>query len=71
MRFRKEYIEALELLGRAFDEMARAGFERPILVGGGAVEFYTAGGVVSGDFDIVTPTSGELDLAFLKRMAGR
>jgi hypothetical protein len=34
--------------------MARKGYERPVLVGGGAVEFHTGGAVVSGDFDFVT-----------------
>jgi hypothetical protein len=52
--FRREYVEALALLARACDDLARHGYKRPVLVGGGAVEFHTGGSVVSGDFDFVT-----------------
>ena len=51
--FRPAFIEALSLLARACDEVAAKGFERPILVGGAAVEFHTGSAVVSGDFDFV------------------
>src|SRR6266704_3070912 len=54
MAFRKEFVDALTLLAVAFDRVVEQGYERPILVGGGAVEFYTGGAVVSGDFDVVT-----------------
>jgi hypothetical protein len=36
--FRKEFIQALELLARAFERVVQAGYPRPILVGGAAVE---------------------------------
>jgi hypothetical protein len=49
--FRPEYVEALILLAMACDDVARAGYERPMLVGGAAVEFHTGGSVTSGDFD--------------------
>jgi len=51
---RQEFIEAFELLGAAFDRVVEQGFKRPVLVGGGAVEYYTGGAVVSGDFDVVS-----------------
>lgn len=57
--YRPEYLEALQLLAEAFDEVVRAGYSRPILVGGAAVEFYTGGAVTSGDFDVVTPVAKE------------
>jgi hypothetical protein len=63
--FRKEFIQALELLARAFERVVRDGYSRPILVGGAAVEFYTGGAVVSGDFDIVTPAEDALQRALL------
>lgn len=52
--FRPAFIQALVLLAKACDEVASKGYERPILVGGGAVEFHTGSAVVSGDFDFVT-----------------
>jgi hypothetical protein len=52
--FRPEFVEALTLLARACDEVVARGYERPVLVGGGAVEFHTGGALMSGDFDFVT-----------------
>jgi hypothetical protein len=52
--FRPEFIEALSLLARASDDLATKGYDRPVLVGGGAVEFHTGSAVVSGDFDFVS-----------------
>jgi hypothetical protein len=52
--YRDDFLKALELLGRAFAEVVEAGYERPVLVGGGAVEYYTAGAITSGNFDVVT-----------------
>src|SRR5690242_17685839 len=45
---------------------------KPILVGGGAVEFYSRGGYTTGDIDMVAPGGRELAetmraLGFLKR----
>jgi hypothetical protein len=53
MAYRAEFREALSLLASACDAFVDQGFERPILVGGAAVELYTGGAVVSGDFDLV------------------
>lgn len=52
--FRSEFIDTLALLAQACDDMVRKGYERPVLVGGGAVEFHTGSVVVSGDFGFVT-----------------
>ncbi|MBF0333382.1 MAG: hypothetical protein HQL40_07005 [Alphaproteobacteria bacterium] len=54
MSFRPEYTAALRVLARAFEEVQQRGFQCPVLVGGAAVEFWTGGSVVSGDFDILT-----------------
>ncbi|MEK0085525.1 hypothetical protein [Benzoatithermus flavus] len=53
MAFRREYVETLRLLARAFALYEVQGYERPIIVGGSAVEYYTHGAVESGDFDLV------------------
>lgn len=42
------------------------GFARPVLVGGAAVEFYTGGAVVSGDFDIVAGSLGPIEAALIE-----
>ena len=61
MGYRREFIEALKILARACERVAEHGRGGPILVGGAAVEFYTGGAVVSGDFDVVTTMQGELE----------
>jgi hypothetical protein len=66
MPFREPYTKALELLGRAFNSMIEHGFEPPVLVGGGAVEFYTSGAIASGDFDIVAANDTALESALLR-----
>ncbi len=53
MVYRREFVEALVLLADAFERVVASGHARPVLVGGAAVEFYTGGAVVSGDFDVV------------------
>jgi hypothetical protein len=63
--YRPEYLEALRLLADAFGDVVGAGFMRPVLVGGAAVEFYTGSAVVSGDFDVVTDAQRELEQALL------
>jgi hypothetical protein len=40
------------MLGRISAAMDAAGFQPPVLVGGGAVEVYTSGAVMTGDFDL-------------------
>ena len=41
MPFRPDYVEALELIARVFDDYDSRTRSRPILVGGAAVECYT------------------------------
>ncbi|HVH79811.1 MAG TPA: hypothetical protein VM782_10500, partial [Stellaceae bacterium] len=65
--YRQEFVAALQLLADAFDEIVAAGYERPIIVGGAAVEFYTGGAVASGDFDVLTAGQAELEAALLRR----
>jgi hypothetical protein len=64
--FRPAFIEALSLLAQACDDLADKGYERPVLVGGAAVEFHTGSFVVSGDFDFVTDNQ----LAFEEALIG-
>lgn len=52
--FRPEFVEALILLAKACDDLEKADYPRPILVGGAAVELHTGSALVSGDFDFVT-----------------
>jgi predicted nucleotidyltransferase len=51
---------ALALLA---DRLAEDGIE-PILVGGAALELYTAGGYATGDVDLAMPTAPQVDDAF-------
>ena len=57
---RRRRLLALGLLTR---RLAKHGIE-PILVGGAALEFYTAGGYATTDVDLALPTSREVDAAF-------
>jgi hypothetical protein len=61
MPYRAEFREALTLLAKACDAFVDRGFERPILVGGAAVELYTGGAVVSGDFDLVEASAMDFE----------
>jgi hypothetical protein len=63
--FRPEFIEALSLLAQACDDLAAKGYERPVLVGGAAVEFHTGSAVVSGDFDFVTEEQRAFEAALI------
>lgn len=59
--WREEFLRALELLARVSEAMHRRGLPRPILVGGGAVELYTASALMTGDFDLCSPAQAELE----------
>lgn len=52
--YRPEFEAALRLLARVSAAMDARGFQPPVLVGGGAVEIYTLGAIVTGDFDLVS-----------------
>ena len=45
--FRPEFTEALAVLADAFTAAVARGAAPPVIVGGAAVEFYTAGGIQS------------------------
>ena len=65
MPYQPEFTAALGLLAEAFDIVRKDGYAAPVLVGGAAVEFYTAGAVISGDFDIVSGAPTPLEKALL------
>ncbi len=54
MSYRPEFEAALRLLARVSEAMVARGYQRPVLVGGGAVELYSQSAVTTGDFDLVT-----------------
>ena len=53
----------LLVLGLLTRRLAADGIE-PVLVGGGALEFYTAGGYATKDTDLALPATPEVDAAF-------
>lgn len=53
----------LVALGLLSDRLREVGLE-PVLVGGGAVEFYSAGGYTTKDMDLALPHGPETDAAF-------
>ena len=57
---RKRRLVAVGLLAKV---LASHGIE-PILVGGGALEFYTAGGYATSDVDLALPSGKDVDAAF-------
>ncbi|WP_245612282.1 hypothetical protein [Sphingomonas changbaiensis] len=59
--WRPEFLAALRMLARASEGLAQRGYSRPVLVGGGAVEFYTGSAIMTGDIDITTPVQPELE----------
>ena len=59
--WRPEFIAALRLLAQASDAMAERGLSRPILVGGGAVEFYTGSMLMTGDIDVTSAVQPEFE----------
>lgn len=59
--WRPEFLDALRLLARLCEAMASRGLPRPILVGGGAVEFYTGSAIMTGDIDVTSPVQDELE----------
>jgi len=59
--YRPEFKSALRLFARASEAMHRRGFQRPILVGGAAAEFYSQSTITTGDFDLCTFRQSELE----------
>jgi hypothetical protein len=59
--WRAEFLEALRLLARLSEALVSRGLPRPVLVGGGAVEFYTGSAIMTGDIDVTSPVQLELE----------
>ena len=66
MAYRKEFLDGLTLLARAFDIAEAKGALRPVIVGGSAVEYYTGSELTSGDFDLVAPDDALVAEALLE-----
>lgn len=64
--YRPEFEAALRLFARASEAMHRRGFQRPILVGGAAAEFYTVSTLTTGDFDVCTLRQPEFEEELLR-----
>jgi hypothetical protein len=59
--WRPEFIEALRLLAKLSDALEARRLPRPVLVGGGAAEFYSGGAMMTGDLDVTSPVQRELE----------
>lgn len=59
--YRPEFEAALRAFARVSEAMKRRGFEAPVLVGGAAVEIYSASAIATGDLDIATPWQEEFE----------
>ena len=59
--WRPDFLEALRLLARLSDALDARGLPRPVLVGGGAVEFYSGSALMTGDIDVTSPVQDELE----------
>ena len=60
--YRPEFEAALRLFALMSQEMAEAGYSRPVLVGGAAVEYYSASAINTGDFDLCTPRQQKFEV---------
>ncbi|TXC72391.1 hypothetical protein FSB78_16635 [Sphingomonas ginsenosidivorax] len=61
--YRPEFETALRVFARASKLLIAQGYEAPILVGGAAVEIFTASAIATGDFDVVTARQGAFEAA--------
>ncbi len=61
--YRPEFEAALRMFAQASGRMIAQGFEAPILVGGGSVEFFSASALTTGDFDVATARQEEFETA--------
>ncbi len=59
--YRPEFEAGLRAFARASAAMRDRGFSSPVLVGGAAVELYSAGAFATGDFDVSTPSQTEFE----------
>lgn len=60
---RPEFEAALRLYAQASEIVVAQGFERPILVGGAAVELFSNSALATGDFDISTARQNVFEAA--------
>nr|WP_221240532.1 hypothetical protein [Sphingobium boeckii] len=51
----------MRLLARVSEDMAALGYARPVLVGGGAAEYYSASALMTGDIDLCSPLQDALE----------
>lgn len=65
--YRPEFEAALHAFAVVSEEIGRAGFAKPVLVGGAAVELYSGGAIATGDFDVVTARHDVFEAALLRR----
>ena len=65
--FTPEFVEALSLLGSAMEEVTAASQQCPVLVGGAALQLWTSGRYVSGDFDLVGVDPKPMEEALIRR----
>jgi hypothetical protein len=65
--FPQKFLAALGLIAEAAEAFARAGQGRPVLVGGAAVELWTTGRYLSGDFDLVAADPAPIESALIER----
>lgn len=59
--WRPEFLQAVRMLAEVSSAMDRRGLPRPVLVGGGAAEYYFGSAVMTGDIDITSPVQPELE----------
>ena len=59
--YRPAFEAALRMFAEVSEAMASRGLNRPVLVGGAAVEFYTFCAINTGDFDLCSPIQPELE----------
>jgi hypothetical protein len=64
--YRPAFEAGLRLLAKAMRRLGESGQYQPTLVGGAAVELYTAGAVATGDFDLVTVAQPELEAVLVE-----
>ncbi len=64
--YRPEFEAALRLFAKVSEGMATRGLMRPVLVGGAAAEYYSGSNLMTGDFDVCTPSQPELEVEFTK-----
>lgn len=59
--YRPEFEAALRLFAQVSEAMHRRGFQRPVLVGGAAAEFWSGSAISTGDFDLCTTRQDVID----------